>query len=294
VVAPQTALKNEGSKETAKDPAEILLYCGLEALQKEAKCFINDFDYLIARARSLYGNSGQGKAQAVAFLFPYMELLDSEVARDSCIEAAADAFGLLPSVVADDYRRYASDRRLRKNRSAEHGGGIKEEAHSRQSGGRTGSPIRMNDELFLLIVVAVNYASSRKEKLFPGFRTALEINEIEDPNAKEIFIALEECIRYGETSIDELLARISSEELKKFVVERSVSEEFSMNAPQLVADGITKVKVKRLERQEEEIIIKLRLLKKDVPSGDRGSETKELLAEKMRIDNELLLLKQGR
>jgi DNA primase len=165
----------------------------------------------------------------------------------------------------------------------------------------------MNDELLLLIAVAVNYVSPQKERFFPKFRAALEINEIEEPNAKELFIALEECIRYNETGMDELLARISSPDLRKFIVERSSSGEFSLNVEQLVADGIRKITGRRLERRQEEIIIKLRSLKRtgggrssevsgqEVPGLEVcGLEVRELLAEKMRIDNELFLMKQGR
>ena len=326
--------KNPGSNESPqgipKDPADILNYYGPEALQKKAKCFITDFDYLMTRARALYTSSGsagspaggvsgqrpsvQGKARAIAFLFPYLDLLDSEVARDTCIETLADTFGLLPAVVADDYRAYISGQRS-PGRTAEI---KKEETNSRQSGvGNVSSIIRMNDELSLLIVVAVDYVSPRppsgagaeaplrEEKLFPKFRTALEINEIEDPNAKEIFIALEECIRYGETSMDELLVRITSPELKEFIVERSATGEFSLNTEQLVTDGIRKIKERRLEHQQEEIIVKLRGLKgtaagtsssgeADRSSEANGLDVRELLAEKMRIDNELYLLKQGR
>ena len=290
-----------------KDPADILKDYGPEALQKKAKYFINDFDYLVTRARSLHDISGsgglksEGKARAIASLFPYFDLLESEVARDSCIEAAADNFELPPAAVADDYRRYVSDRRS-------YGAGIKEEANPGLAGGKIDSAIHMNDELSLLIVVAVNYVVPQGERLFPKFRAALDINEIEDVNAKELFIAMEECLRYGQTGMDGLLAHITSPELKNFVVERSADREFFINAEQYVNDGIKKIKEKRLERQQEEIIVKLRLLKKNAPgipasgslpaAGQMYSEfdleAKELLAEKMRIDNELYQLKQGR
>ena len=282
-----------------KDPAEILQTCGPEALQKAAKCFITDFDYLVLSARSLYdttgssGASAQGKARAVASLFPYFDLLDSEVTRGACIEAAADSFGLLPPVVENDYRRYI-DRR----QPAEYPAVRKEEANSQLSG-RTGSPVRMNEELLLLIVVAVDYVSVQKEKLFAKFRTALEVNEVDDPNAKEIFIALEECLRYGETGMDELLGRIDSAQLKELIMERSASGEFAINPGKYVADGIKKIKRKGLEIKQEEIIIKLRSLKNNAEFGDQDSqanahEIKELLAEKMKIDNDLYLLKQGK
>ena len=285
VVMPEN---EDGNGQDSKDPADILRYHGPEALQKKAKCFINDFDYLLFRARSLYNASGgsktEGKARAVAFLFPYIDLLESEVAKGSCFEAAADAFGLLHTVVAEDYRRSAGERRR-----AEHPAGVKhaEDEHSRQPE----KTIRLNDELSLLITAAIDFFSARPEKLFMKFRAALETNEIDDPDAKEIFIALEECIRYGETGMDELLARITSPELKKFIVERSASGEFSINAEQLITDGIKKIRGKRLEHRQEEIIIKLRSLKNSETNGD---EVRELLAEKMQIDNELNLLKQGR
>ena len=282
-----TSGETEDGEGRAKDPADILKYSGPEALQKKAKSYINDSTFLINKARLMAPI--QGKAKAIASLFPYIDLLDSEVAKGSFIETAADALGLLPAVVNDDYRRYTLNRV-----SGAAGTYANKEEFPRQSGGKTGSPIRLNDELSLLITVAVDYVSPRTEKIFQKFRTALEINEIEDPNAKEIFIALEECIRYGETGMDELLARISTPEMKEYLAERSVSGEFSANPEQLVADGVKKIRGKRLERVQEEIIIKLRGLKNVSRDEESENEVREILAEKMRIDRELYLLKQGR
>jgi hypothetical protein len=153
--------------------------------------------------------------------------------------------------------------------------------------------IRANDELSLLIAVAVNYVSSTGRHLFHKFRAALEINCLEDKNAKELFIALEECIRYGETGMDELLSRISTPELKKNIIERSASGEFSINSEQLVSDGIKRINEKRLEQRQKEIIIKLRSFKQN-KTDEAGLNVNELLAEKMQIDKELHKLRQGR
>ena len=290
--------------EPPKDPADILKLLGPEALQKRAKNFINDFEYLLLRARlhSGVGNFGEGsvhkKAQGVAFLFPYMDLLDSEISRTSCIEIAADAFALLPAQVAEEYRSYTSRRRSRAGDStravqaAESGQKYPEHDEEKSR------PVRVNDELSLLIAVAVNYVSSRGEKSFAKFRSSLEISEIEDTNAKELFIALEECIRYGETGMNELLARISAPELKKNIIERSASGEFSVNLERLISDGVNKIRVKRLERKQQDIIIRLRSSKKktneNMDAGEMELEVRELLSEKMRIDNELYTLRQGR
>jgi DNA primase len=151
----------------------------------------------------------------------------------------------------------------------------------------------MSDELTLLTVVAVHDMPAGTDRLYPQFRSALTIKEIEDPAAKELFIALEECFINDEAGMDALLSRISSPELKKYIVERGMSEEFSTNPERLVADGIKKVTRKRLERRLDEIVIKLRGLKSDAGKSLSGSpvsregELEELLVEKMHIDAEL-------
>jgi DNA primase len=279
---------------STKDPAEILQNSGAEELHKQAKCFINDFDYLLKKYMSMYNTSGsEGKSRAVASLFPYLDILDSEVARNSCVEAAADAFGLLPGHITDDYNRYVSGK-------SSPGRPPADLAVQAKAGD---APIRLNDELSLLLVVAIDFVSSQKEKLFLKLRTALAINEMEDPNARDIFIALEECIRYGEAGMDELLARIPSPELRRLLVEKSSSGEFSVNSGQLASDGMKRLRIKRMERQQEDIIVRLRSMKNNARSGDDPYESaedwhlevKELLIEKMRIDDELSqLTKQGR
>ena len=282
---------------TAKDPAEILNDDGPEALQKKAQNVLADFDYLISRARLLLGGSG-GKAGAVAFLFRYMELLDSEVARVSCIEAAADAFGLLPATVAGDFRRYASgisDRGERPSLETAKKPSGEKEGSSINGASIHAAPIQMNEELSLLIAVALDYVTSKNEAMLSKLRSSLEINEVLDPNARDVYIALEECFRYGEAGMDELLARISSPELQKLVVKTGVSGEFSENSWQFLDDSIKKIKGKDLERRQEEIIIKLRSIKTNsLKNKENENIIHELLSEKMQIDSELYQLKQGR
>lgn len=77
-------------------------------------------------------------------------------------------------------------------------------------------------------------------------------------------------------------------------MERSSTGEFSVNPEQLISDGIRQCKVKKLKNQQREIIIKLRETKSMGSVEERNSESRELLAEKMRIDSELHTLEQGR
>jgi DNA primase len=283
----------EGRGETGpelKDPADILKNFGAGALQNKLKCFINDFEYLVSRAQSTHDVSvSEGKARAVAFLFPYLEALDSEVSRESCFEAAAEALGIPVQAIAADFR----------NRGRNPG-----PRPSKEELPQPVKSISMNDELFLLTVVLMNFG------LYPQFRKALTIREIENPAAKELFIAMEECFMNDESGMDSFLSRISSPELRDFILRRGASKEFSINPGQLLADGIKRTRRKRLERRSDEIVRELRALKNNTSPLEPGAarensgfqprdvpvkvNAEELLAEKMQVDEELLKLKEDK
>lgn len=258
-----------GINKDFKDPADILKEAGPEALQKSAKCFINDFDYLLRRARDLFDiNDSEGSARAVAFLFPYLETLDSEVAVDGCVGRVADAFGVDRVSVLKDFRNRHDAKRLNRETKPK----------------AADSVIKMNDELFLLIAVVVN------RDQYIRLRSSLSVEEVDDPRAKEIFIALEECFRNDFDGMDAFLSRISDDALKAFILEKGSSEAFSLQADKLVADGIMRVKEKRLERRRTEIVLKLRSARDEGYGTER--ELDSLLSEKMHIDAELRRIKE--
>lgn len=250
-----------------KDPADILLSSGAEALQKAVECFINDFDYLVERARARFDvGDTEGVAQAVAFMFPFLETLDTEVSRDTCVGAISDAFGVDRRAVARDFARYTGA-----------------EPDRRPNGPVPGRvDLRMNDELFLLLAVVVN------RELYQKLRSSVLPEEFDDPRAKELFVVLEECYRNESWDFDGLIGRIGDEGLRAFVLSRSASEAFKINPEQIVHDGITRVRQKALERRSGELLIRLRTLR----SGEVDSAALEdLIAEKMHIDAELSRLK---
>jgi DNA primase len=274
----ETPLEGTSLKENPKDPADILQHFGPEALQKKMKCFINDFDYLVSRAKSIYNiRESGGKSQAAAFLFPYLGILESEVSRDACIEAAAAAFGTSKSAILTDWRHFNTGAHGRRET-----GSLKEENNNQTSGKK--ASVRMNDELYLLMTVSVNDMQAGAVPLYPEFRKNLAIREIDDPYAKELFIALEECFTHDEWGVDFFLPRISSPELKKFYLEKGASREFSVNPQQILADCKKKAARKRLERRRDEITLRLKTLKMN---DTKGNEVEELLADKIRIDEEL-------
>jgi DNA primase len=268
------ALKTEtGTSDPSefKDPAEILQKFGPEILNKVMNYTINDFEYLISLGISQIGLEG-GVNRAAEFVFPYIDCLNSEVEREDRITRLADIIRIDSNAVHKDFYSWKKDS---SSRAATTGGTKNEEAPP--------LTVRRNAELILLTVVAVNM------ELYPDFRSALEIREIDDAAAKELFIALEECFKYGESGIDSLLSRIKDEALRKFILSNGDSPEFkegpAFNSRKFMEDGINSfIKVKRLKKRSLEIGAALRNSERS--SGDM-IELDELLEEKMKIDAQI-------
>jgi len=269
----QEALKREIGAENdvnSKDPADILIKYGPEILKKILKFTINDFEYLISRGKSLYVATEGNINQAVEFMFPYLDALDSEIDRSDCITRIADIYKIERNAVGKEYSEWKSK-------------GYKD-FQEKPAIVKPKLQVRRNAELSLLTIVAVN------TELYHDFRTALEIREIDDPAAKEIFIALEECYKHDETGTDFLLKRISDESLRNYVAESGTSGEYKGDSRRFMEDGIKKIRIKRLDKRITEINAQLR--ESERVSGDPVN-VDELLAEKKSIDSQIRKL-EGR
>ncbi|MDR1446916.1 MAG: toprim domain-containing protein, partial [Treponema sp.] len=268
---PETAEGAEGEA-PAKDPADILKYQGSDVLQRQMKCLMLDFEYFISRSKRLFDTSrSEGKAKAIAFLFSYIESLESDVSRDACFGTAADAFGIDRAAILNDYNRRFTGKKASRPED------VKEDQ----------KPLQTNDELNLLTLVMVN------SSLYPVFRGEVHIDEIEDAAARELFIAMEECYIREERGPDALLSRIASPSLRNYVAGKGISGEFAGNPDQLMRDGIKKIIQKRLRHRLSDIAAELYGLERN-PAGGRENRLDELLVEKMHIDTELRRLKEGK
>jgi DNA primase len=256
--------------EIPKDPAEILQKFGPEALKESVKCSIIDLDFVISRSRALK----KEKSQAVAFLFPYLDALDSEVTRDASIGVIADSFGVERRAVWDDYQQ-------KKGRAP----GERLVASPEKAGGRR---FRAGDELYLLAGVFVN------PDFFTTLRKTLSLEDLEDGNARELYIVLEEWYRRAgafpaEDSVKsganpgalaDLLEMVQEGDLRDFIIRQGASGAFE-NIEKFLNDGMLRVKSKVLERRRREIIRELR------NPALEALRQGDLLAEKIHIDAEL-------
>jgi DNA primase len=277
----EEGLKSEISQEEAqkfKDPADILSKFGHEILKKILKFVINDFEYLINRGRIQYVVTNGDKNRAVEFMFPFLDVLDSEIDRSDCITRIADIYKIERSAVQKVYSQWKS------------GGSRSGRLHEKQVSEKSNLQIRSNDELKLLVCVALNM------ELYPEFRAALEIKEIDDWAAKELFIALEDCYKHDENSIDSLLARINDENLKKFVSDKGTSGEFKGDLRKFTEDGINLIRIKSLKKKITEINAQMRESERtshSLQSADMPVNVEDLLAQKKFIDLQIRKL-EGR
>ena len=275
------------SSEIFKDPAEILQKKGQETLKKVFKFTINDFEYLISRSRLQYntrGTSLQGAPQgginkAAEFMFPYLNALDSEIELADSITRIADIFKIERNAVNKDYLNWKGSSREINERPAE---------VNQKLSGSAGLHIQRNEELSLLTNVALNM------ELYPEFRADVEIKEIDDRAAKELFIALEECYKYDESGIDSLMERINDENLRNYISNTGTTGEFKSGhgtlSRKFMEDGINRIKKKRLEKRLIEINAQMRESERTL---DYETDLDELLEEKQIIDSQIRKL-EGR
>ncbi len=248
-----------------KDPAEILQNAGAEALHKSVKYPINSFQFLLRAARARH-NAGtpEGKKGIIAFLGPYLSSIDSPVKRDGYFRALAEELGVEFESVQEDFRRNAA-RRAAPARPAP-----------------AGQPALMTSDFFFLLAVAAH------RDYFPQVRNLLGPEELEDPRARKLFVALEECFRAGESSEEALLVRLEDPELRGEVLARTASGAFAEEPERLVRDGMSAVRRRALERRSASLSARLAS-----GGGQQEAALRDLLAEKMHIDDELAKLKKG-
>lgn len=249
----------------AKDPAELLQKKGNESLKLLLKSAILDDDYLIQIASMRFDiNSPEGKARAIAFLFPYIEVLESDIQRESSILKLSQAFGVSQKSIFGDYANRKS---------------VSEKIANRHIDNEKSKPvlIKKNAELRLVLAVATN------PDVFPRLRSELTPSDFEDLYAKDLFIVLEECYREDACTYENLMARFRDENLRQIVSETILNGEFADNSERVVQDGINFIKQNILQKRRDNIIGRLRLLhgKKDV---DAIKLTNEFMEEKKSID----------
>lgn len=255
-----------------KDPADILVNEGPEALKKLLDFSIIDLDYLVLTAGSRFDISKpEGKTRASAFLFPYIEALDSDIQRESTIHQLSAAFGISEKALLSDYRNRKQPRFMNQENVPQNDGVQKYRA------------IKRTAELRAMLAVTANPG------YFPLIRSKVTSDDLEDEVARSLYIVLEECYRADQVSCDSLLARCDDDALKTLVTETITNGEFSENAEKVIEDSISLVRKNVLEKRKTRLVARIGLQRGS--GSDELRAVTEMMAEIQHIDTELAKLK---
>ncbi|QTQ11883.1 DNA primase [Treponema parvum] len=249
-----------------KDPAEIMLNYGKETLTQDVNNAILDSTFLLSKLGKDYPvDTADGKLRAALAFFPYVDALRSDIQKESCLEQLSQTFNLNPEAVRRDF----NDREQARER-------IDSRQPDMQDSDRK---IKINSELRVLMAVIADL------KQYESLRNELSVDDFEDQSAKKIFIALEECYRAEDLSFLNVLSHCDDKELQKLVTEVIEAKEFSNNENKIVQDGIRLIKRKKLEKQRDKLMNRIRQFS---PVTVQDKELlQELLSEKMIIDQKL-------
>lgn len=242
------------------DPGDILETAGAEELKKRLRYTKTLFDYLVERAIQRTNiDTPRGKEFVLREVFPYIRSIGSAVRQEASLHLVADALGVERESVERDFQAGRTRVSSYADRPAE------------QS---------ISFDLYLMLATVAN------RELFSFVRNVLNVEDLRDARAREVYVALEECLRAGEESTELLLERIESEELRRLIVERVSSDEFALNGEAIIRDTTYRIKQRNLREQRKRIEARLR-------RGDASDDTEEmnLLHEQQYLDAELRKLR---
>ncbi|MBN1523731.1 MAG: DNA primase [Spirochaetales bacterium] len=251
----------------AKDPAEIFEKEGTDALKNVLKYSINSFQYILKRAKNTFTTSTlEGKEGFFAFIVPYLTTVQSGIRKESYINITAEALETTPDAVKQDLLRFQNNQGKR--------AGNAEKVPRQQE--------KVSDELYILLAIALSPVYFKEARKF------ISTEDIFDDHAKALYIALEECFRNEENTLESLLQRLDNEYVRELLLEKAASDELSINHEQLIHGGIRAIQQKSLEKKRDIIIKKMRMCE------NRNSDfisIRDLQLEVMYIDAELKKLK---
>lgn len=249
-----------------KDPAEIMLKFGAEVLKKNVDDARLDSAFLLSKLAKDYPvETADGKTKAALEFFPYIDSLQSDIQKESCLEQLVQAFNLNPEAVRRDF----NNREQARERVGSSQSTVKQPVRE----------VKLNSELRVLLAVIADLSQ------FAKVRNEISVNDFDDPAAKSIFIALEECFRADDLTFVSVLNHCNDKELQQLITKVIEAKEFSKNENQIVQDGIRLIKRKKLEKQREKLMNRIRQLKPATVQEQQLMQ--ELLAEKMNIDRKL-------
>ena len=262
---PVKIIKLEGGK----DPSEILNKFGVNSLTKAINDAIIDSDFLLSVLATRYNiGTPDGRTQASLVFFSYVDSLNSDIQKDTCLEKLCQAYNLKPEAVKADFNNRDKARSKLRTTST-----------NNNEKAKLPEKIVLNAETRAMLAVIANV------DYFSMMRSSLSVDDFEDVLARDMFIALEECYREGSMSYDNFLSKCTDERVQLIVSQSVTSGEFAINSEKTVEDCIWLIRKNSLERRRDRLLNQIRQCQGN--TLEEQQKLNLLLNEKMSIDLEL-------
>ena len=250
-----------------KDPAEIMQKLGPQVLTNQVSNAILDSDFLLSRLGAEYPiDTPEGKTKVSLVYFSYVDALQSDIQKESCLEQLCQAFNLKPEAVKRDFR----------NRNQ-----ARERLNSRQPlQSNQHKELKIDAELRSILVIIANLDK------YKAVRTELLEYEFENLSASQLFNILEECFKNETLSLTSILNHCNEPELTNLITKVISLGEFKENNEDAIQDSIQMLKRRNLERKRDDIMSRIR--KFNVNTSHDQRELEKLLEEKMELDRKLM------
>ena len=212
----------------------------------------------------------EGKNKLALEFFQYVDVLQSDIQKESSLEQLANTLQLSLEIVKSDY--------------------VNRESATKKLEGRTTTDnkpakVNLNAELRAILAVVSNI------DFFPLMRGSLSADDFEDSLAKDMFITLEECYREDIVNYDSILLKLQNENLRNIVAQAVTSGEFAQNTEKTINDSIKMIRLNSLKKRRESLMMTIRQLSMSENTLENQAHLNTLLNEKMNIDTELRFIK---
>jgi DNA primase len=258
--------------EGGKDPAEIMQKKGEKYLTNWKKDSILDCDFLLSNLTQEYPvDTPEGKTKAALAFFPYLDALKTDMQKQSSLDMACQVLNLRPEAMLHDYNnRDATRRRAEIGQPSQSQSGVPPHR----------APPKLNAELRILLSVLANF------QWFRELRSALSVDDFDDPLAKELYIDLEDSFRKDSFSPGTFLDHFRDDPGVREMLEKALmSEEYAHMDAGTLEESIKRMRRSTLEKKRASLLNEIRGLR--AHDSEEQKRMDELLSEKQSIDLEL-------
>lgn len=248
-----------------KDPAEIMIKYGSDVLTSYVNTAILDSDYLLNFLAQNYPiDTPEGKTKAALRFFEYIDVLQTDIQKESCKEQLSHAFNIpLEAVKKDFLNRNQITRTLPLSQSKNQQDTIPQ--------------IHVDAELRSLLAVIADTTQ------FEKIGSQISENDFENESAKDLFKALKQCYERGDMSVGNVLDHCN-DRLQRIILDSFESGEFSENTAQAVVDGIELKKKDALRSRRDFLQNEISRIP---PTKENQEILAKLIAEKMDLAKKL-------